>query len=56
MADESSCFELDCCPLSDTVPVIVVVEALLVELANPSLPAPDNQTELLTESYETLLS
>jgi len=54
--DESFCFELDCCPLNDAVPVIVVVEPLLVEAGNPSLPAPDNQTELLTESYETLLS
>lgn len=56
MADESSCFEIDCCPLSDAVPVIIVVEALLVEFNNPTLPAPDNQTELLTQSYETLLS
>lgn len=53
---EELCVELECCPLNDTVPVIIVVEALLVEVGNPSLPAPNNQNELLTESYENLLS
>jgi hypothetical protein len=56
---ESLCFELDCCPLGVTVPIIIVTQPLLVEAANevtPEYTAQDSLTELQTEAFTTLLT
>ena len=46
MEDESSCFELDCCPLGLIVPDIVISEPLLAETG----------IALLTEDDVTILT
>ena len=56
--DESACFELDCCPLSNSVLPIVVASPLLVEVLNVG-PYPnllDSLTVLQVEDFTTLLT
>jgi hypothetical protein len=54
---ESECFELNCCPLGVTVPIIIVTQPILVESGNSPTPeyvAQDSLTELQTEAFTTL--